>query len=316
MLDALLIIAGPTGAGKTDTALHFLNKVKGEIISADSRQIYKGMDIGTDKAPAGVREKIPHHLVDVADPGEVFTAFDFKREAEKIIRELQHEDKLPVVVGGTGLYIKALTEGIFPGPGANQKIRRKLQSRIRKEGTHSLHQELQEVDPASASRIHPNDKRRLVRALEVYYLTGEPISSHQRKSSPYTGRMVKVGLTWRRPVLYRIIEKRVDKMLQKGLIDEVQTLLEKGYRPDFTSMQAIGYQQIIAYLEGRLSLEEAIRQIKRDTRRFAKRQLTWFKKERDVIWLKREQYPSSQEAAEKIVEILLERIPDTQKVVL
>ena len=306
---------GPTGAGKTETALCLLKRIKGEIISADSRQIYKGMDIGTDKVSSEIRKNFPHHLLDVADPGEVFTVADFKREAEKIIRELQAEGKLPVVVGGTGLYIRAITEGIFPGPGANWSLRKKLHFRAKKEGLLSLYRELQRVDSASASRIHPHDERRIVRALEVYYLTGEPISSHQERNVPCEGKMVKIGLRWRRETLYRIIEERVDNMMEKGLVDEVKGLLDKGYTENLPSMQAIGYKQIVNYLKGKLSLDEAIRQIKRDTRRFAKRQLTWFKKEKDVIWLDREKYPSPEEVADKIVRILLQKIPDAKRVI-
>lgn len=315
MLDALLIIAGPTGTGKTKTALLLLNRVKAEIISADSRQIYRGMDIGTDKVSRKIRKKYPHHLIDIADPGKVFTVADFKKLAEAVIRDLQEKNKLPIVVGGSGLYIKAITSGIFPGPGANWQLRKRLLLKIEKEGLQNVYAELKRVDPLYASKIHPNDKRRLIRALEVYYLTGKPISEHQRETYPYKGKKLMVGLRWReRSTLYKVIEDRVDRMIEKGLVEEVKDLLGRGYDEDLPAMQALGYRQIVAYLKGKVSFDEAIRLIKRDTRRFAKRQLTWFKKEKDIIWLDREDYPSLKKLAEKIITILLQEIPQVKEV--
>ena len=315
MLDALLIIAGPTGTGKTKTALLLLNRVKAEIISADSRQIYRGMDIGTDKVSRKIRKKYPHHLIDIADPGKVFTVADFKKLAEAVIKDLQEKNKLPIVVGGSGLYIKAITSGIFPGPGANWQLRKRLLLKIEKEGLQNVYTELKRVDPLYASKIHPNDKRRLIRALEVYYLTGKPISEHQGETYPYKGKKLIVGLRWReRSTLYKVIEDRVDRMIEKGLVEEVKDLLGRGYDEDLPAMQALGYRQIVAYLKGKVSFDEAIRLIKRDTRRFAKRQLTWFKKEKDIIWLDREDYPSLKKLAEKIITILLQEIPQVKEV--
>ena len=314
MLNCLLMIVGPTGVGKTEVALALLQRVRGEIISADSRQVYRGMDIGTDKVSLKIREKVPHHLIDVANPGEIFTVADFKREAERIIQNLQKEDKLPLVVGGTGLYIRAILQGLFPGPGANWELRRKLSQRIKEEGRFPLYQELQKVDPVSASHIHPHDERRIIRALEVYRLTGVPISHHQQNIFPYRGKVVMIGLRWKRPALYRIINERVDKMIERGLVEEVQGLMKRGYGEDIPSMQGMGYRQILGYLKGRFSLDEAVQLIKRDTRRLAKRQLTWFKKEKKIIWLEREKYPSPQEAADKIVRILLREVPEINRV--
>jgi len=315
LLDGLLIIAGPTGTGKTKTALLLLNRVKAEIISADSRQIYRGMDIGTDKVSRKIRKKYPHHLIDIADPGKVFTVADFKKLAEAVIKDLQEKNKLPIVVGGSGLYIKAITSGIFPGPGANWQLRKRLLLKIEKEGLQNVYTELKRVDPLYASKIHPNDKRRLIRALEVYYLTGKPISEHQGETYPYKGKKLMVGLRWReRSTLYKVIEDRVDRMIEKGLVEEVKDLLGRGYDEDLPAMQALGYRQIVAYLKGKVSFDEAIRLIKRDTRRFAKRQLTWFKKEKDIIWLDREDYPSLKKLAEKIITILLQEIPQVKEV--
>lgn len=312
MLNAVLIIVGPTGAGKTEAALSLAGKLKAEIISADSRQVYRGMDIGTDKVPQEVREKISHHLIDVVSPDEIFTAADFKKKAEDIIQRLQREDKLPIVCGGTGLYIKALTHGLFPGPGRNEDLRDKLRLRAKKEGLLSLHEELQRLDPDAALCIHPNDEVRIIRALEVYHKTGRPISEHQRKktTSP-SWKLVKVGLCWKeRSNLYQAIEQRVDKMVQKGLVDEVKKLLDAGYEDTFPSMQAIGYKQMIDYAKGRISFDDAVKGIKKETRRFAKRQLTWFKKERDIIWFYREDYPSVEEIVDEVVKILVDRVPE------
>jgi len=318
LLNAVLIILGPTGAGKTKLALSLGGKLRSEIISADSRQIYKGMDIGTDKVPWKIREKIPHHLINVASPHEVFTVADFKREAEAVIERLQKEDKLPIVCGGTGLYIRALTCGIFPGPGKDEKLRDELRSKAKKEGLLSLYDELKKVDPKSARRIHPGDEVRIIRALEVYYKTKVPISEHQEKeTTPSPWKMLKIGLCWReRSTLYRVIEERVDRMIQNGLVKETEKLLNAGCTEDLPSMQALGYRQIVDYLKGRVSFDEAVARIKRDTRRFAKRQMTWFRKEKDVIWFKREDYTTIEDIAGKVVEILMQRIPETKRIIL
>lgn len=317
-LNTVLVITGPTGAGKTKIALSLAKKVRTEIISADSRQIYKGMDIGTDKVSEDIRKEIPHHLIDVALPSEVFTVADFKERAEKIIEKLLEEGKLPLVCGGTGLYIKALTCGIFKGPGRDERLREKLKEKARKEGLSFLYRELKRIDPVAAERIHPHDEVRIIRALEVFYKTGMPISYHQQeKTFAPSWQVIKVGICWRdRKTLYQVIEKRVDRMVEKGLVGEVRRLLEEGYREDLPSMQAIGYRQMVKYIKGEISLEEAVRLIKRDTKRFAKRQFTWFRKEKDIIWLERENFSSVDDVAEKIVSILLEKAPETGKALL
>lgn len=318
MVNTLLIITGPTGAGKTEVALSVAGKLKAEIISADSRQVYQGMDIGTDKVSRKVREKIPHHLIDVASPDEVFTAADFKKKAENIIQRLQREDKLPIVCGGTGLYIKALTHGLFPGPGRNEDLRNKLRLKAKKEGSLSLHEELQRLDPDAALCIHPNDEVRIIRALEVYYKTGTSISEHQRnRTFPPSWKMLKAGLCWReRSTLYKVIEKRVDRMVQKGLVKEVKRLLDAGYGEDLPSMQALGYRQIMDYLKGNISFDEAVAMIKKDTRRFAKRQMTWFRREKGIIWLERENYSSIEDLTDKIIDILMGKTPQVKKILL
>ena len=309
LLKALLVIVGPTGVGKSDVALSLLKKVKGEIISADSRQIYRGMNIGTDKVSKEIRERFPHHLIDIVDPDEIFNAAQFGERAKLIIERLQKKDKLPILVGGSGLYVRAVVDGIFAGPGANWQLREKLKVKVKIKGSESLYRMLKEVDEVSASRIHPNDERRIIRALEVYKTTGKPISHYQKQSPSPLSHTVMVGLKWERATLYRIIEQRVDKMLEQGLVDEVKSLLEKGYGEDLPSIQGVGYRQIAGYLKGRYSLEEAVRLVKRDTRRLAKRQLNWFKRDSRIIWIKREQYPSCEDVSDKIIQILLKKLP-------
>ncbi|MEA1965401.1 MAG: tRNA (adenosine(37)-N6)-dimethylallyltransferase MiaA [Candidatus Aerophobetes bacterium] len=309
MLKALLIILGPTGVGKTEVALSLLKKIKGEIISADSRQIYKDMDIGTAKTSRKIREEFPHHLVDIVFPGQVFSAAEFKKRAEVIIKSLQDEDKLPVVVGGSGLYIKAVVDGLFAGPGADWKLREELKERVKRESEESLYQELKKIDPHSASRIHPHDEVRIIRALEVYYLTKKPISSYQKQSFSSLSNTVMIGLRRKRAILYELINQRVDKMIQEGLISEAESLLSKGYSEDLFSLQGLGYKHIIKYLKGDYSKEEAIRLMKRDTRRFAKRQLNYFKQDRRIIWLDMGEYSSSEDVSNEIIKIISQKLP-------
>jgi len=311
---ALLVLLGPTAVGKTEVALNLICKIHGEIISADSRQIYKEMDIGTGKPSPTIREKFPHHLVDIISPSQIFNAAEFKRRAEKIIARLQRENKLPVVVGGCGLYIRALVDGLFVGPGTDWNLRKKLKEEAKEKGNEALYlyEKLRKIDSETASRLHPNDQRRVIRALEVYYLSGKKISSYQKEHPSSLSKTVIVGLRRKRDSLYKLINERVDKMVKEGLIQEVETLLKKGYDEDLPSMQGLGYRQIVGYLKGRYPKEEAIRLIKRDTRRFSKRQLNWFKKDKRIIWLDIEDYSFS-EAADKIVEILREKINESKR---
>ncbi len=220
---------------------------------------------------------------------------------------------MPILVGGSGLYIKAVVDGIFVGPGADWKLRARLKEKEKKEGKESLYRELERVDPATASRLHPNDQRRVIRALEVYYLSGRPISSYQKQFPSSLTSTLMVGLDRKRESLFRSINERVDRMVAEGLIEEVESLLNKGYSEDLPSLQGLGYQQIIGYLRGKYSKEEAIRLIKRDTRRFAKRQLTWFKGDNRILWLDMEKFSSSDEVCDKIVGILVEKMPQIKK---
>jgi len=308
-LKALLIILGPTAVGKTEVALSLLKKIKGEIISADSRQIYKNMDIGTAKPSKEVREEFPHHLVDIFSPDKIFSAAEFKERAEIIIKSLQKENKLPIIVGGSGLYIKVVVDGIFVGPGANWQLREQLKERARKEGEKSLYQELERIDPLAASRIHPHDEIRVIRALEVYYLTKKPISSYQKQRLSSLSNTLIIGLRRERALLYQLINQRVDKMIKEGLISEVESLLKRGYSENLFSLQGLGYKHIVKYLRGDYTKEEAIRLMKRDTRRFAKRQLNYFKQDKRIIWLDMEKYSSPEDVSKEIIKILSEKLP-------
>jgi len=313
LLDALLVILGPTGVGKTEVAIELAKRIRAEIISADSRQVYKEMDIGTAKPSSTVRQEVPHHLIDLILPDEIFNVADFKTRAEAIIKKLQKKDKLPVLVGGSGLYIKAVIDGLFVGPGADWKLREKLKKKEKKEGTGTLHRELERVDPITASHLHPHDQRRVIRALEVYHLSGKPISSYRTQFPSTLVNTVMIGLERERESLFRLINERVDRMVAEGLIKEVKSLLSKGYSEDLSSLQGLGYQQIIGHLRGEYPEEEAIRLIKRDTRRFAKRQMSWFKRDKRILWIDTEEFSSFIEISDKMIEILMKKIPQVKR---
>ena len=287
----VLVILGPTGVGKTKISLEVADKLNGEIICADSRQIYRFMDIGTAKPDPEQRKRIAHHLIDVVDPDQRFTAADFAREAKKIIKDLIGRGKPTIVTGGTGLYIRALTRGFFKGPKGDSKIREKLKKTAQKKGKEFLHKKLSNVDPEAAQSIHPNNLLRVIRALEVYEITGTPIS-HLQKQGEYDKSefdFTKIGLNLDRKKLYEKIEKRVDEMMDQGLLDEVKRLKNLGFSKELTPLKTLGYKELFSYLGGDLSLFEAVELIKKNTRNYAKRQLTWFKKEEDLTWFDVEQ---------------------------
>jgi len=283
--------------------------MRGEIISADSRQVYRGMDIGTAKVSTEIRRKFPHHLIDAVNPDQVFSAAEFAKRAKSIIHTLQKKDFLPVMVGGSGLYIKAVIDGLFPGPGADPELRESLREQAQREGRETLYLKLKKVDPETARLIHPHDLVRIFRALEVYQITGRPISFFQRQSARPLCNTVMIGLRLPRRQLYQNIDSRVERMVKQGLISEVETLFHQGYGEDLPAMQGVGYRQVISYLEGRYSLEEAIRLIKRDTRRLAKRQLNWFNQDERIIWLEKEEFSSAEELTEEIIRISLRKLP-------
>jgi tRNA dimethylallyltransferase len=299
----VLVILGPTGVGKTKVSLEVADKLKGEILCADSRQIYRFMDIGTAKPKPEEREKVVHHLIDVINPNERFTAANFAEEAKKIIRDLIAREKSPVVVGGTGLYIRALIRGFFKGPKGNVKIRERLKKTAEEKGKEFLHRKLANIDPEAAQRIHPNNLIRVIRALEVYELTGTPLSQLQKKGE-YEKKefdFIQIGLNLNRKKLYQNIEKRVDQMMDEGLLDEVRKLKSLGYSKDLTPLKTLGYKELFSYMEGNLSLTEAVNMIKKHTRNYAKRQLTWFRKEENTTWFDAESKDLISDIIEKFV---------------
>ncbi|MGI6684771.1 MAG: tRNA (adenosine(37)-N6)-dimethylallyltransferase MiaA [Bacillota bacterium] len=305
------MIVGPTAVGKTEISLEIAANVDGEVISADSMQVYRGMDIGTAKIKkhemiSSNGKAIPHHLIDILDPDENFSVADFQFLVRKLIQEINEKGKIPLLVGGTGLYVNSVIDPYnFP------KIERDadLRKRLFKEGEHfgneHLHRKLLSVDPDTAQRLHPNDLRRIVRALEIYYQTGKTLSSIQQEQNnqlSYTTAMV--GLFCERHDLYERINQRVDQMIRDGLIEEVHQLLKKGYSPRLKPMQGLGYRHIAAYLTGILTKEEAICLLKRDTRHFAKRQFTWFKRDQRIKWFNIKDYSKKIICAEKITDYI------------
>ena len=311
----LVAIVGPTASGKSSLALALAQRFQGEIISADSVQVYRGFDIGTAKPPVEDRRMVPHHLIDILDPDQDYSAALFREQADAIIHEL-HKRKTPIfVAGGTGLYLKVLTRGLFRGPAGDPGLRSALYKKAEREGIAILHQELQRQDPEAAWRIHPHDRFRIIRALEVYSLGKKPISLWQKEhgfgEAQY--QVLKIGLHCERGELYRGIELRVDRMMEIGWVDEVRALLNQGYGPGLRSMQSLGYRSIAAYLSGGLTLREAIHLIKRDTRRYAKRQITWFKADPEINWFST--HPESfQQIERKIESFLTQNYPQETRI--
>ena len=306
----IIILTGPTAVGKTALSIALAKAIDGEIISADSMQVYKQMDIGSAKITKDEMEGVPHHLVDVLDPREGFDVCRFQSMAKEALAGIYERGRVPIVVGGTGFYIQALLYDIdFTETEEDTAYRRELSEIARTEGNHALHEMLKQVDPESAEAIHENNVKRVIRALEFYQETGEKISAHNEQQrlheSPY--QFCYFVLTDDRKTLYERIDERVDLMLEQGLVAEVQALKEQGCRADMVSMKGLGYKEILAYLDGQISLEEAVYIIKRDTRHFAKRQLTWFRRERDVIWLDRQAYQDEASILEAMLCILREQ---------
>jgi len=292
-LPKLVIISGPTCSGKSVLAVALAELLGGEIINADSMQVYRGMDIGTAKLPMSERKGIPHHLIDIVNPDREFNAALFSSYALPIIQDL-HVKKIPIiVVGGTGLYVKALLGGLFECPPSKPELRKGLWEECEKRGPSFLYQRLSRLDSKAADSIHPMDKVRIIRALEVIYLTGYPFSELARKHSfSDTGFLaLNLSLNVDRQVLYTRINRRTMSMIDSGLISEVERLLTMGYSPELKPMQAIGYRHIVGYLKGRWNLDEATRLIQRDTRRYAKRQLTWLRADSDIVWVNPDDKP-------------------------
>jgi len=283
----VLVILGPTCVGKTQVSLKLADILKGEIVSFDSRQIYQFMNIGTAKPTKEEREKIPHHLIDVIPPDQRFSAADYSKRAREIITQIIEKGKQPIAVGGSGLYLKALIKGFFQGPPADRGIRERLKREAQTSGKLSLFDRLRKVDPQATERIHSHDLVRIVRALEIYELTGKPISECQQDGQydPYPASFIKIGLTLERRVLYERISHRVEEMIEQGLLDEVRNLKERWNVSELKAFKTVGYQELLLYLNGELDFSDAVEKIKINTRHYAKRQMTWFRKDQEITWL-------------------------------
>jgi tRNA dimethylallyltransferase len=290
----IIMICGATGIGKTATAISLASEFKGEIISADSMQIYRQMDIGTAKPTPEEMARIPHHMIDIIDPDTPFDAAEYGKRAHRLILSLCGRQRVPFVVGGTGFYLKALIHGLCDAIPSRPEIRERLQKESGVAIPGTLHKRLLACDPETASKLHPNDTYRIIRALEVFEITGKTLSAHQQahQFADSAFSFLKIGLHMDRKALYERIDQRVDAMMAAGLLAEVQTLLSKGYASSLNAMQSIGYRHMADFLEGRQSLDEAVRTLKRDTRRYAKRQMTWFARDTDIHWIKPDQIDS------------------------
>jgi tRNA dimethylallyltransferase len=300
----LVVLLGPTAVGKSRVGIEVAKRLGSEVLTADSRQVYRGMDIGMDKPTLLERQGVAHRLIDLVEPDQPFNVGLFRRAAAAEIDRLYRSGMLPLLVGGTGLYIRALIRGLWDGPSADWTLRKALMQRARERGAEALHLELAEVDPDTAARLHPHDAVKIVRALEVYAVSGEPLSAAHRRhgfgESPY--RPLLVGLTMERAALYRRIDARVEAQLAKGLLEETRRLLDRGYSRSLGSMKGLGYRQMAGYLSGDYPFEEAVRRLTRDTRHFAKRQMTWFRKEPEILWLQVEETEAVETVAERVLD--------------
>ncbi len=306
-LKPLIVLVGPTAMGKSRIALEVATALGTEILTADSTQVYRGMNIGTDTPSEEDRQRVPHRLIDLVEPDEPFNAGEFRRYALREITRLHEQGLLPLVVGGAGLYVRVLLHGLWAGPPVDRALRRELAQDARARGGEAMYRELGRVDPETARRLHPRDVVKVLRALEVYRQTGVCLSqAHQRHRAQARPafRALVLGLTMERSLLYQRIDDRIDVELAKGLVDETQTLLARGYARHLASMKSLGYRQMAGYLEGEYSFEEAVRQLKRDTRRYAKRQMTWFRKEPGLRWVEVRPDESAHSVSRRLVGII------------
>jgi tRNA dimethylallyltransferase len=299
----LLVLAGPTAAGKSALAMRLAPLLETDIISADSAQVYRGLDVGTAKPSAEEQKMVRHHLIDLVEPDQDYSVADYQRDAQRLIGRLWSRGRLPFLVGGTGLYLRAVTENYaFGERGGDTVLRERLAAEADAAGPEALHERLKRLDPAAAAKIHPRDRRRIIRALEVFTLEGRPISAQvactRKQESLY--RLLIFGLTLPRPLLYRSIEERVEVMMEHGFFEEVQLLLRRGCPRSSPGLQVLGYRQLAACIAGEISREEAVAEIKKQTRRLAKRQLTWFRRDRRIVWLDRSAEDGPERLAEKI----------------
>jgi len=301
----VIVVLGPTCSGKTKLALEIAHRLESEIISADSRQIYKHLTIGTAKPSEEELLKANHHLVDFVEPDQNYNVSKFENDAITAIDKLLYQNKIPIVAGGSGLYIKAVVDGIFNTVETDEEYRKKLLKIRKEEGNERLYSMLQDCDPVSASKMLPQNWKRVIRSLEVFHLTGKPIWQVQDEYEREDNfDFYQFGLLWEREALYKNIEKRVDKMIIDGLVNEVQMLLEKGYDKNLNSLNTVGYKEVIDFLEKNISLEKAIELIKRNTRRFAKRQMTWFRKDKRIKWLDIDENVDFSRTADTIISMI------------
>ena len=299
----LIILSGPTAVGKTELSIKLAHEADGEIISADSMQVYRTMDIGTAKIKPSEMDGIPHHLIDIIEPEDEWNVSLFAEHAKKAVNDIYSRGKVPVLVGGTGFYIQALLYDVEFSEEDDNEIRKRLTKESTRLGAHALHERLKEIDPVSAEIIHENNVKRVIRALEFYELHHMPISEHNKtqseRKSPYDFRYFVLSDS--REKIYDRIDRRVDKMLEAGLVDEVKGLMDRGLDLSYVSMQGLGYKEIYKYLTGEYTLDEAVYILKRDTRHFAKRQLTWFRREKELMMISREDYENDQLILEKML---------------
>ncbi len=303
-MEKVIVICGPTASGKTNLSIELAKRINGEIISCDSMQIYKNMDIGTAKVTKEEMQGIKHYLIDFVSPEKRYSVADFKKDAKQAIKEIIEKGKIPIVVGGTGLYIDSLIYEIeYQNIEFDKEYRKSLESRVKKEGLDILYNEAKQIDKIAIEKISPNDEKRILRILEIYHATGKTKTEQEiesRKNPPEYDYIV-YGIKWDREVLYERINKRVDKMIKQGLIEEVKQLLEK-YNEFPTAMQGLGYKEVVEYLQGKITKEEMCEKIKMETRRYAKRQMTWFRKNKQTIWL------DGQASVDENVEFIIKNI--------
>lgn len=303
----VLFLVGPTGVGKTEVALQLAPRLDAEIVSADSRQVYRHLNIGTAKPSPEDLARVPHHLIDLLDPDEDYNAGFFARDGRRVIDDILGRGHLPLVVGGSGLYIRALVDGFYDANVRDPELKRVLQERAAREGTPRLHAELAAVDPQTAARLHPNDTQRVIRALEVIQLTGRPFSELQsRENVPADFDPFFVGLQRQRSELYAMIDARVEAMIRAGLVEEVRGLQKLGYGPQLNALQTVGYREVFQFLRGEIGEEEMIAEIKKNSRRYAKRQLTWFRRDPRIVWIDVTGETDAAVISERILQLLKE----------
>lgn len=306
----LIVLTGPTAVGKTNLSIRLAKKIGGEIISADSMQIYKKMNIGTAKISPEEMAGVPHYLVDELDPGEEFNVVAFQQMAKKAMKQIYENGHIPIVVGGTGFYIQALLYDVdFSEHETEEKYRQELVALEQEKGREYLYEMLKQADPEYAAIVHSNNVKRVIRALEYYHETGRKLSEHnaQQRENPSPYQFVYLVLNDEREILYDRIDRRVDQMMEAGLLQEVEALVKEGYERTLVSMQGLGYKEFFDYFDGKCTLEETVDIIKRDTRRFAKRQLTWFRREKEVCWMNKQDYPDGDALFHEILKILKEK---------